>query len=302
MSAREVGEFRVDLAVRRPFAGTTLLAFLAHRAVRGVEAVDATSYARTLSLPGGPGTIRITLTDDDPVSAIIRLTDSDDLDRATSLCRRIVDAEAEPDVIDKALAADPALTVDVAACPGIRLPGTVDGAEIVVRAMFGQQVSVAAARTTLSALTARLGEPLPFVDGTLTHLFPDAAAVAALGADGIAGPRRRAAAIAGLAAAVTSGELDLGRERPAADLKADLLARPGIGAWTAGYVAMRLLADRDVLLTGDLVLRQAAAARGIPAAPKALAEYGRRWQPFRSHAGLHLWRAAPTATRTATHR
>jgi AraC family transcriptional regulator, regulatory protein of adaptative response / DNA-3-methyladenine glycosylase II len=309
---RRIHEFTADLAVQRPFAAAELLGFLSHRAIAGVESVDATGYARTVRLAGGPGTIRLRMNDladapdratpGAPVTATIRLTDPDDLDEALALSHRLVDAAAAPAIIDATLAADPALADLVAACPGIRLPGTVDGAEIVFRAMFGQQVSVAAARTTLLRLTVRLGEPLPFADCGLTHLFPDPGAVAWLGADGIAGPRKRATAIVGVAAAISSGELDPSHGRSSAELIADLVARPGIGPWTAGYVAMRLLGDRDVLLTGDLALRQGAAARDIPAGVPALAEYGRRWRPFRSYAGLHLWRAVPQRSRTATRR
>jgi AraC family transcriptional regulator of adaptative response / DNA-3-methyladenine glycosylase II len=163
---------------------------------------------------------------------------------------------------------------------------------MLIRAMLGQQVSVAGAQTAATRLTIAAGQRLSAPDGELTHLFPTPGAIAALGPETIAGPRRRANAIRDAAAAIADGTLIVDPSRSTAQLTADLVARPGIGPWTAGYVAMRLLADRDVLLTGDLVLRSGAAVLGLPARPAELAGRGERWRPYRSYAGMHLWRAA----------
>ena len=161
------------------------------------------------------------------------------------------------------------------------------------RTLLGQQVSVAAARTAAARLTMQVDDRLPEPDGSLTHLFPSPAAVAVL--PSIAGPRRRAQTIQDTSAAIADGSLIIDQGRRTAELEADLTARPGIGPWTAGYVAMRVIGDPDVLLTGDLVLRQGAAALGLPDDPAGLSARAECWRPFRSYAGLHLWRAAGRA-------
>jgi AraC family transcriptional regulator of adaptative response / DNA-3-methyladenine glycosylase II len=291
------------IEIRPPFAGRELLAFLSHRAVAGVERVDESGYQRTVALTHGPGMIRVELAELSDqagrrvLTATLHTSDPADLDHAAALCRRVVDADADPTGIDAKLAADPNLAPSVARTPGLRMPGAADGAEILFRALWGQQVSVAAARTALARLTMQLGEKLDEPLAGLTHLFPTPAAIAGLGADGIAGPRRRAETIASAARDLADGSLDLNPGRPVRDVVADLVRRPGIGPWTAGYLAMRWLGDSDVLLSGDLVLRQGAARVGLPSTPAALSAHSRRWQPYRSYAGLHLWRAA--AGRTA---
>ncbi len=186
----------------------------------------------------------------------------------------------------------------------MRVPGAVDGPEIVFRALVGQQVSVAAARTALARLTIaadqRMDCVIPGLTPALTHLFPSPAAVAGLGVGAIAGPRRRAAAIAAAAEDMASGALRVGPTRDHAELTAELVARPGIGPWTAGYVAMRVLREADILLTGDLALRHGAARLGLPDEVAELTGYAERWRPYRSYAGMYLWRAlAPVGTQPA---
>ena len=293
------GRLSLRLPVRAPFAADPLLAFLAARAVPGVERVQGRTYSRTLRLPAGTATVRLTLPgpEDHPVvGAVLLLQHLSDLAPAVDRCRRLLDADADPVGIDQALSADPVLAPSVRAAPGLRVPGAVDGPEILLRALLGQQVSVAAARTAATRLTMQVADRLPEADGELTHLFPSPAAVAVL--PSIAGPRRRARTIRDTSAAVADGSLVIDPGRRAAELEADLVARPGIGPWTAGYVAMRVVGDPDVLLTGDLVLRQGAAALGLPDDPAGLTARAAAWRPFRSYAGLHLWRAAgPTGAR-----
>jgi len=295
------GRISLRLPVRAPFAADPLLAFLAARAVPGVEEVQGRTYSRTLRLPAGTGTVRLTLPerDDHPVvTAVLLLQQLSDLAPAVDRCRRLLDADADPVGIDQALAVDPVLAPSVRAAPGLRVPGAVDGPEILLRALLGQQVSVAAARSAASRLTREVGDRLPEPDGELTHLFPAPAAVAAL--PSIAGPRRRAQAIQDTSAAIADGSLIIDPGRRTAELEADLTARVGIGPWTAGYVAMRVIGDPDVLLTGDLALRQGAAALGLPDDPAGLTARASAWRPFRSYAGLHLWRAAGGAGRPAS--
>lgn len=298
------GSIQLRLPVREPFAADALLDFLAARAVPGVEQVSGNQYTRSLRLPSGAGLMRLTFPAATPsrseaitatVGIDLMLQHLSDLAPAVDRCRRLLDADADPVGIDAALRTDPALAGSVQARAGLRLPGAVDGAEIVFRALVGQQISVAAARTTLGRLATICGEPLPFKgfgDSDVTMLFPAPAAIAALDPSDIGGPRRRAATIIGTAAALADGELVVDPGRTTAELTADLVARPGIGPWTAGYVAMRVLGDPDVLLTGDLALRAGAAALGLPADARELDRHGARWRPFRSYAGMHLWAAA----------
>jgi AraC family transcriptional regulator of adaptative response / DNA-3-methyladenine glycosylase II len=314
------GAIVLRLAYRPPFDGAGLLAFFGARVVGGVEEVDERTYKRTVRLPRGPATVELSVPTDPEhaaaresgppralqrarrpekargshVVATLRLSDPRDLAPAVARLRRLLDLDADPAAVDGALAADPSLAPSVAAVPGIRLPGTVDPAETALRAVLGQQVSVAAARTAATRLAAALGEPLPPTlagDGPAL-LFPTVAAVAEHGAEVLTGPARRTSTVVGLAAALADGlAVDAGRD-PAA-FRADLTALPGIGPWTAGYLAMRVLGDPDELLPDDLAVRRGAAALRIP----DLLSHATRWAPWRSYAALHLWRASPTSNR-----
>ncbi len=193
----------------------------------------------------------------------------------------LLDAEADPERIDAALGSDPLLHDLVAAAPGRRVPGCVDAGETAIRAVLGQQVSVAAARTQAARLVARCGEPLPEPVGAVTHLFPEPAALAALDPETLPMPRARGRAIVALAAALADG-LHPYEQRD------ELLALPGIGPWTADYVAMRC-GDPDVLLETDLGVRRGLKAIG---GPDDLVRHAERWRPWRSYAVQHLWSQA----------
>jgi AraC family transcriptional regulator of adaptative response / DNA-3-methyladenine glycosylase II len=234
------------------------LDFLGMRAVPGVEEVVDDVYRRTLP----DGTV---------------LTSLDD----TPLARRLRDEDADLLAVNEVLSSDPVLAPLVAAAPWRRVPGHVDGFELAVRAILGQQVSVAAARTNAGRLVARYGEPLESPSGSLTHRWPTPEALR--DAD-IPGPRSRAAAIRALAAA----DLDLSY---GAD-PAPLLELTGIGPWTASYVAMRALGDRDAFMPTDLGVRRGFEALGLPGDPKSAERHAERWRPFRSYALAHLWTAA----------
>lgn len=281
----------LKLPVRTPFDGTGLLEFLAARAVPGVEECTDGEYARALRLPHGPGTARLAPAEDH-VHCELRLTDVRDLGSAVSRLRRLLDLDADPAAVDEVLAADPALARSVSAAPGLRVPGAVDGPELVVRALLGQQVTVAAARTAAARLTAALGEPLPAAEGTLTALFPTPAAIAEHGATLLTGPRRRTATVVSVCEALAIGELDVHVGADPQDLRARLERFDGVGPWTSGYVLMRVLGHTDVLLTGDVALRKGAAVLGLPSTPGALLAHAERWRPWRSYAGAHLWRAS----------
>lgn len=295
----EVSPARVRLFLRlpfrRPFDSTGLFGFLAARAIPGVEVADE-SYHRTLRLPHGPGLVRLTATRTQ-IDCALHLTDVRDLGIAVARVRRLLDLDADPEAVGHVLGADPALAPMVACVPGIRVPGAVDGAELVLRAMLGQQVSVGAARTAAGRLVAELGEPVPMAGADEPGLlFPEPARIAENAAGVLRGPRRRVAAIRDVAAALASGDLDVHVGRDADELRRQLLALPGIGPWTADYIRMRALGRPDVLLRGDLALRKGAQALGIGTTPARLAAHAGAWRPWRSYAGMYLWRANTTIT------
>ncbi|MBA3907463.1 MAG: DNA-3-methyladenine glycosylase 2 family protein [Pseudonocardiales bacterium] len=324
------GTIVLRLPLRPPFDAAGLLTYFATHAVEGVEAVDGSGYTRTLRLPHGPATVGLQLPDNadsgrgphganpgpahagrgarvgapsaggagahNPahVTATLRLADPRDLGPAVARMRRLLDLDADPVAIDELLGADPALAEAVAAVPGIRLPGTIDGAETAIRTLLGQQVSVAAARTTTSRLAAALGERLPpaLAADEANLLFPSAAAIAEHGVDVLTGPAKRTATVLALASAIADGSLVLDPGRDAADLRAELVALPGVGPWTAGYLAMRVLGDPDELLAEDLAVRRGAAALGLPSDIPGLTAHAAAWRPWRSYAATHLWRNA----------
>ncbi|WP_420898377.1 AlkA N-terminal domain-containing protein [Cryobacterium fucosi] len=290
----------LQLPARAPFDGRGVLGFLGVRAIPGVEAVTADSYSRTLRLPNGFAAVELSLAGSPAaplVSCVARLTSLADLAPLVSRVRRLLDLDADAQAIDLALAADPLLTASVAGTPGIRLPGSMDPEETLFRALLGQQVSVAAARTALSRLAEALGDPFPDAGATpgLSRHFPTAARIAADGRDVLRGPAARIDTVIRVAEALASGELVLSYGQARETLESSLTALAGIGPWTAGYLAMRVLGSPDILLTSDLALRQGAARLALPGDAKRLAAHGAGWAPWRSYAGMHLWRAAGPA-------
>lgn len=290
-TAAAPGSLTLRLPARRPFDSAGVLAFLAKRAVPGVESAVDGGYGRTLRLAHGVATVRLRAAATH-VEATLTLTDLRDLGSAVSRLRRLFDLDADPAAVDEVLGADPALAPSVAAIPGIRVPGSVDGAELVLRALLGQQVTVAAARTAAAKLTAALGEQLADPDGELTTLFPTPTAVAEHAPELIGGPRRRLDTIVAVCRALADGELDVHVGADPVELDRSLRAMPGIGPWTAGYVALRVLGATDVLLTTDVAVRKGAAALGLPDTADALTARSAAWAPWRSYAGMHLWRAS----------
>ena len=279
------------LETRPPFAGDGVLRWLAARAVPGVEDVAGGTYRRTLRLPGGPGAAEI-VPADDHVQVTLRLADEADRDVAFAACRRLFDLDADPDAHRGVLAADPALAPLVAATPGMRAPGTVDPAESAVRAVLGQQVSLAAARTLARRLVHACGAPLAAPDGALTHVFPAPEAIAderVLAAIGMPGGRQRT--LHALCSRLAGGDLVLDAGSDPAAVREELLAIPGVGPWTADYIALRALGHRDAFPAGDLGLRRSARALGLPDDTGGLGAYSERWRPWRRYAAHYLWAA-----------
>jgi AraC family transcriptional regulator of adaptative response / DNA-3-methyladenine glycosylase II len=279
---------RVRLATRAPFDGRAVLGFLGARAVPGVEAWDGTIYRRSLALPRGRGVVSCTA-GEASVSAEFQLADLRDLTTAVARVRRLLDLDADPAAVPEVLGDDALLASSLARRPGLRIPGSVDPHEVVVRAIVGQQVSVAGARTVAGRLAAAHGEPLAVACDGLTHVFPSAAALAQADPSSFAMPRSRAAALVGACRALAEGQvvLDPGVDRDAS--VAALQQLPGIGPWTAAYVAMRGLGDPDVMLASDLGVRRAVARSGADDRPAAIERRAHAWRPWRSYAVAHLW-------------
>ncbi|GGK16589.1 DNA-3-methyladenine glycosylase [Pilimelia terevasa] len=317
------GTLTLRLAHRAPLHADALLAYLGARAVPGVEQVTPGTYRRALALPHGPAEVSLT-PGEGHVGATLRLADVRDLAPAVARCRRLCDLDADPVAVDHVLAADPALAAAVAAAPGVRVPRAADGFELAVRAIVGQQVAVSAARAVLARIVAAAAgtpraepagaepagtdpagakpagtepagtEPADAGPAGAAALaaFPAAAQVAGLPDAALRMPAARRAGVRALAAAVAEGRLRLDPGADRDEVRAGLLALPGIGPWTAGYVALRALGDPDAFLPTDLGARRGARALGLPDSPAALADRAAAWRPWRGYALMHLWRAA----------
>jgi AraC family transcriptional regulator of adaptative response / DNA-3-methyladenine glycosylase II len=285
------GEVVLRLAYRPPYDWAQVRDFLATRAVPGVERVDARGYARTVAAAGGHAIVCVRALEGEHVLELrARGAAPATLFQLSSAARRTFDLAADPARIALAFRADPRLGPLVARRPGLRIPGAWDPFECAVRAVLGQQVSVAAGRTLAARLVARAGRAIAGGGDGLTHLFPSPAALAAANLDGLGLPGARIRALQALAAAVAGGTLDLGA--PAEEVTARLQALPGFGAWTAQYVALRALGEPDAFPAADLVLRRMAAPDGDPLTTRALEERAEAWRPWRGYAVMHLWRAA----------
>ena len=251
-----------------PFDAPQLVAYLAARAIPGVERVSDGVYRRTLGLPHGPAVVELDLSGPERVGFRLAAGDPRDRRAAIARCRRLLGLDRDPSDARSALSADPVLGPFVAARPGLRVPGAVDDAELAVRAIVNQQVSLPAARTVLARIAAEHGEATPFGGD---RLFPSAERLAAVDPAALPMPRARARALVAVSRLAAGGELD-----PAA-----LRAVPGVGDWTASYYAMRALRDPDAFPASDLGIRRALARLGNPD-PE-------RWRPFRAYAAQHLW-------------
>lgn len=292
----------IDLAlpVREPFDAAGLFAWMSARALPSVESASETSFARTVRLASGPGRFEVTTDSGGAVRLRATVTALSDLAALVARVRRIFDLDADPLAIDAALSRHPELAPRVRRIPGIRVPGAADPHEMLIRAMVGQQISVAAARTALSALADALGEEVPGPEG-MTRLFPTMAAIAEHGAEVLRGPRARIRAIVGAAEALAEGRLTLTIADDGVQQRRALLALPGVGPWTADYVRMRVLGDPDVFLPTDVAVRAGATALGI--GPAHLEGWAGTVAPWRSYLSAHLWRAAPPRpTRTPASR
>ncbi len=290
------GSITLRLPFRAPLWPDNLFGHLAATAIPGVEEWRDGAYRRTLRLPHGSAVVALTPAPEH-VLCRLTLTDLRDLSVAIARCRRLLDLDADPVAVDAQLSQDEVLAPLVAKAPGRRVPRTVDEHELALRAVLGQQVSTAAARTHAGRLAAALGEQICDPAGGLTHLFPTSAAVAEVDPSTLALPQARRRTLTGLARALADGavDLDAGADRERA--RADLLALPGIGPWTVETIAMRALGDPDAFLPTDLGVVVLARQLGLPGGP-ALVEHAERWRPWRAYAVQHLWAVGDHAVNT----
>ncbi|EGX55646.1 ADA-like regulatory protein [Streptomyces zinciresistens K42] len=282
------GALTLRLPFRAPLTPDNLFGHLAATAVPGVEEWRDGAYRRTLRLPYAHGVVALTPRPDH-IACRLTLGDLRDLTVAISRCRRMLDLDADPVAVDGQLRGDPLLAPLVDKAPGRRVPRTADEAEFAVRAVLGQQVSTAAARTHAARLVAAHGEPVEDPGGGLTHLFPTPAALASLDPQTLAMPRTRRTTFTTLVGRLADGSLRLGPDSDWPETRARLLALPGFGPWTADVIAMRALGDPDAFLPTDLGIRRAARDLGLPSTPAALTARAAAWRPWRAYAVQYLW-------------
>ena len=289
--ATEGAAITLRLAYRPPYDWVHVHAFLARRAIRGVEVVGTDGYARTVLTPSGHAVLRIR-----PVQGSHALELQvcgalpSELSLLLSSVRRMFDLTADPARVSDALSGDPLLRALIAQRPGLRIPGVWDPFECAVRGIIGQQISVAAARTLLGRLVERFGAPIkPVLNGT-THLFPAPTVLADANLDtlGLTSSRREALRL--LARGVCDKFIQF--DAPSEDISRMLCALPGVARWTAGYVELRGLGEPDALPFGDLLLRRLASEGKKALTPLALESRAEAWRPFRGYAVFHLWAAA----------
>lgn len=291
---REAGSLSVRLAYRPPYDWDAMLAFLRARAIPGVETVSENVYRRTIAIGEASGMIEVAPADKNRVDVSVRFPDMAALPQIIARVRRVFDLAADPDMIGEHLSLDPVLAPLVAARPGLRVPGGWDGFELAVRAIFGQQITVPAATKLLGKLVEAHGARLPAtirdVEG-LGHLFPSPARVANADLSVLGMPTARAVAVTSLARAICADPAIFSRGACLEEAIAKLRSLPGIGEWTAQYIAMRELREPDAFPAADIgLLRAMATADGRPSPAELLAR-AERWRPWRAYAALHLWAA-----------
>ena len=304
----EAGSLTVRLPLRPPYDADAVLGWLGNRAVAGIEEVDGGSYRRTLTLPGGTGTVTLKPSasvggsagartrlgtpagnEVGHVLATFRLGSIADLPAAVARSRRLLDLDADPESFGSVLGADEVMGRLVRSRPGLRVPGAVDGPEWAVRVILGQHISVRAARMVTGRLVSVYGKPLDRADGALTHAFPPPETLAEADLESLGLTKARAAAVRNLAGQLAGGELvlDVGADRREAEER--LLAIPGVGPWTVAHVALRSLGDPDTFPAGDLGLQLAATRLGLADHAVGLTRRANRWRPWRGYAAHYLW-------------
>jgi AraC family transcriptional regulator of adaptative response / DNA-3-methyladenine glycosylase II len=295
------GALSLRLPYRSPLDGDGLIAFLGLRAVPGIEEVHEGAYRRSLRLPQGSGVLELRPADG-YVHARYWLDDLRDLAAAMQRSRALLDLDSDPLSVAEALGEDALLGPLVRGAPGRRVAGHVDGHELAVRAVLGQQVSIGGARTLAGRLVSEYGQRLEHPIGAVTRLFPSIETLAAADPERLAMPAARRRALLGLAEALTNGDLTLDAGSDRGEARRRLLELPGIGPWTTEYIAMRAMRDPDAFLPSDLGVRHALEQLGQDGRPAAAERLSEHWRPYRAYALQHLWASlkdSGTATRTS---
>ena len=283
------GGLTLRLPHRGPLDWGALLSYFATRAIKGVEHVEGDRYRRTIEVDGLPGVLELTRGDEGHLLLLAHLADVRGLIHVVQRARQIFALDRDPSEANARLGGDPQLAGDVSARPGLRVPGTWDPHETGVRAIVGQQVSVAVAGTVAARIVERAGRPVPgFEDLGLTHTFPDPATLSQADLGAIGMPTARVEAVKAFSAAVDKGDVPLDGRLSLDELTAAITAVPGLGPWTAGYLALRM-GERDAFPASDLGLRRSAAGGAAPLSTAALAARAEAWRPFRAAAAVRLW-------------
>jgi AraC family transcriptional regulator of adaptative response / DNA-3-methyladenine glycosylase II len=286
----DAGKLVLHLAYRPPLDSPALFDFLNRRAIPGMEEIRTGCYRRTVALGETSGIIEIEPQHTKPALVLrLQLNRLQDINVLVQRCRYLFDLDADPGAIHEVLGNDPVLAPLVTARPGLRLPGAIDGFEIAVRAILGQQVTLAGARTLLGRLVQKFGEPLTAAAGTLTRCFPTPEAIAQADLAGLGITSGRTRTLRALAEQVSTGRLVLDHSAEREEVEARLLELPGVGAWTASYIAMRALGDPDAFPASDLGLRRGFEARGLASDVKSITERAQAWRPWRGYALMHIW-------------
>jgi AraC family transcriptional regulator, regulatory protein of adaptative response / DNA-3-methyladenine glycosylase II len=299
-SAVTAGSVAVKIGYRPPYDWDAMVSFLRARAIPGIEAVSSSRYARTIAIGDTRGFIVVEPAEESCLKATVRCANLRNLPAIIARVRRVFDLAADPVAIGAHLSQDPLLSPLVAARPGLRVPGAWDGFELAVRAVLGQQITVPAATRLAGKLVQAFGERIvnPAADEQgLTHVFPTPQQLVQADLAAIGMPKARRMALASLAAGVVADPLILGPRRSLEEAVAQLRSLPGIGEWTAQYVAMRELREPDAFLATDTgLLRAMRDEHGVRPSPAALDAHAERWRPWRAYAALHLWTcdAVPT--------
>lgn len=293
---RGEGKLTLRLHYRPPFDAASLLAYLKQRVLPGVEDVSDGCYRRTVVLPRSCGVIELEpLEKTNAILLRVQLDTLSDLSMLVQRCRHLFDLDAVPTAIADVLEADPILAPLVTTRPGLRVPGAINGFELAVRAIIGQQISVAGACTLAGRLVTTLGVPLEQPHGTLTHFFPSPQVIAQADMQGLGLTRSRVTALQALAHIVIEDGLVLDRTADREYTMTRLQHIPGVGPWTASYIAMRALGDPDAFPVTDLGLRHAFAQQGVATDANSTERRAEAWRPWRAYAAHHLWAGLPVA-------
>lgn len=290
--AGQDGEIKLLLRYRPPYDWDAMLAFLRLRAIPGVESVTGDTYARTVSLDGALGTVTVRPGAGDALQVTVRFPRLQSLPAIIARLRRVFDLASDPSAIAAQFAADPVMTALMQARPGLRVPGAWDGFELAMRAVLGQQITVAAAIRLAGKLVAAHGRPLAQLDGALTHVFPEPEVVAAAELASLGMPRSRAATLSAVAAAAVADPHLFDAAVDLEDAVRRLRTIRGVGEWTAQYIALRQLREPDAFPHADIgLIRALEKLESRPYTPAQLLARSEAWRPWRAYAAQHLWTA-----------